>query len=69
MSNSVRNGIIWVGLSVPQGDKGGGSPNKNKGGEVGKKSPVTYLIKRKGVIIGLSGGDRDAIYHSYQKDT
>ncbi len=23
MSNSVRNGIIWVGLSVPQGDKGG----------------------------------------------
>ena len=23
MSNSVKNGIIWVGLSVPQGDKGG----------------------------------------------
>ena len=28
MSNSVRNGIIWVGLSTPQGDKGGGLPNK-----------------------------------------
>ena len=24
ISNSVRNGMIWVGLSVPQGDKGGG---------------------------------------------
>ena len=23
MSNSVRNGIIWVGLSIPQGDTGG----------------------------------------------
>ena len=23
MSKSVKNGIIWVGLSVPQGDKGG----------------------------------------------
>jgi len=52
MSNSVRNGIIWVGLSIPQGDKagsqenqrffwvlkGGGLPNKvsNKGELVGK---------------------------------
>jgi len=28
MSNSVINGLIWLGLSIPQGDKGGGFPNK-----------------------------------------
>ena len=30
MSNSVKNGIIWVGLSVPQGDKGGEVDKKSR---------------------------------------
>ncbi len=31
MSNSVRNGIIWVRLFVPQGDKEGGLHIKTRG--------------------------------------
>ena len=29
MSSSVKNGTIWVGLSIPQGDTGGGLYHKN----------------------------------------
>jgi hypothetical protein len=35
MSSSIKNGIIWVGLSIPQGDKGG---------EVDKNSNRVELI-------------------------
>jgi hypothetical protein len=34
MSNSVKNGIIWVGLSSPQGNKEGGVTKKEKNHEL-----------------------------------
>jgi len=36
MSNSVRNGIIWVGLSIPQGNKGSRLLTNIQRGEVDK---------------------------------